>query len=111
MGEPQTVEMKVVDVVPYKYGVYCCIEDGKPFVNEIVGRDWSEDGEKVILMLETHNFLFHLPGDSVQVVPIERRPGNMSDGDCADFMAKRPKPQKVCEACGGKGKIEMERPK
>lgn len=106
--EPVVQKMKVLDVRPYHYGVYCCIEEGKPFVNEIVGKDWSEDGEKVIFMLETHNFLFHSPWDEMDVVAMDRKDG-LTPKEDGDFMSKRPSPVKKCEACHGTGKIELSR--
>lgn len=106
---PAIVRVKVLDVVPYRHGVYCSIEDGKPFVNDIVSRDWSEDGEKVIFMLESHNFLFEPYGGELDVVVLESVGRRFFPKDESDFLSKRPKPSKTCESCQGKGKIEIER--
>ena len=100
--------VKVLDVIPYRHGVYCSIEDGKPFVNDIVGRQWSEDGEKVIFMLETHNFLFEPFGGEMDVVSLTpKHCGPVKSAE--DFILERPKPTKKCKACDGKGKIEIKR--
>lgn len=107
-AEPTIQRMKVLDVLPYRYGVYCSIEDGKPFVNDIVGRQWSEDGEKVIFMLESHNFLFEPPDGELDVVALKPM-GHRPPDEGSDFLSKRPKPFKTCEACHGKGRIEIER--
>ena len=109
MSEIISKKLKVLDVIPYKHGVYCTTEDeSKPFVNEIVGRNWSEDGEKVIFMLETHNFIFMSPIEEMDVVELDANRHHRIE-DSSDFLVQRPKPTKLCEACKGKGKIEVDR--
>ena len=53
---PPTVQVRARDVKPYHYGIWCSIGDGKPFVNTICGVRWSEDGNSIWFMLESHNF-------------------------------------------------------
>lgn len=62
------VKKKAIDVTPYEHGIWCSIMDGKPFVNTIVLRKWSDDGEKVVFMLDTHNFLMVPPNEEIDVV-------------------------------------------
>jgi len=93
MSEPKQIAMKAIDIVPYRYGIWCCIKDGEPFVNTIVGQDWSEDGESIWFMLDTHNFLNARPDEMVDVVAgpepfhgaFEKK-----DAEHASFVASRP---------------------
>lgn len=68
--KPETVMVKAPEVKPYHYGLWCSIEDGKPFVNTFVGAKWSDDGSKVLYMLDTHNFLSVAHDEMVEVVPL-----------------------------------------
>lgn len=68
MDEPVQVKKRAIDVTPYEHGIWCSIMDGQPFVNTIVLRKWSEDGEKVVFMLDTHNFLMVPPNEEIEVV-------------------------------------------
>lgn len=109
-GEVATVKIKVLDVAPYRHGVYCTVGDGAPIVNDIVVKDWSEDGESVVFMLETHNFLFCPPDGEMDVVVLGGGVPRL-DRDDSDFLSKRPKPSKKCESCHGEGKVYVERTK
>lgn len=71
-NEPVIVKKRAIDVTPYEHGIWCSIMDGKPFVNEICIRRWSEDGSKITFMLESHNFLFADPGEEIDVVVIDK---------------------------------------
>lgn len=66
--EPVQVLKRALDVTPYVHGIWCSVQDGKPFVNTIVLRKWSEDGEKVVFMLDSHNFLTAGPDEEIEVV-------------------------------------------
>jgi hypothetical protein len=56
--EPTIVTKKAIDVLPQFHGIYCRIGDGKPFVNDIELRRWSEKGDEIVFMLGTFNFYF-----------------------------------------------------
>lgn len=104
--EPIIVQKRGIDVTPYLHGIYCTIAGGRPFVNEIVHRKWSEDGSRIWMMLESHNFYDCGPEDIIDVV--ELKPGygaaflEKSLAKDAEWMAKRPSPAAVCPACGQK---------
>jgi len=68
MESPVQVMKKALDVTPYEHGIWCSIADGQPFVNTIVLRKWSEDGAKVVFMLDSHNFLTAAPEEEIEVV-------------------------------------------
>lgn len=65
--EPVQIEKRAIDITPYEHGVWCTVDGGKPFVNEIVHRKWSSDGQ-VIFMLDSHNFIFADPEEMILVV-------------------------------------------
>lgn len=55
--KPTIVKVRGIDVQPHRYGIWCSIGGGKPFVNEIVNRRWAEDGsDRISIMLESFNF-------------------------------------------------------
>lgn len=69
--KPQTVKVDARDIKPYFYSLWCSIEDGAPFPNPIVGMQWSEDGEHLWLMLESHNFYRCKPDEVLDLVAEE----------------------------------------
>jgi hypothetical protein len=92
MSEPKTVKIKAIDVKPYRYAVLCVWEKGEePFVNEISLRKWSEDGEKIVFMLESFNFLSVRPDEELELVPIENPRTNIDEQD-AETVSRRPEP-------------------
>lgn len=91
--EPVIVTKRAIDVTPQRHGVWCSICGGEPFVNPIVNRRWSDDGERITFMLDSFNFDFRLPYEDMDVVEIE--PSRYCDMDMvmrndAVFMSKRP---------------------
>ena len=66
---PETVGVKATEARPYRYAVWCTIGSGKPFANTIVGGNWSEDGQKLWLWLDTHSFLETDPDEVLELVP------------------------------------------
>ncbi len=54
------VIMRVLDVKPYHYAIYCTLEghDGA-IKNDIVHRSWTEDGKRILWGLETGNAIQH----------------------------------------------------
>ena len=73
MNEPQTVKVRAVDVKPGRYALWCSIEGGEPFANEICLRRWSEDKSQIIFMLETHNFIFTEPDEEMNLIELPPR--------------------------------------
>ena len=71
--EPESVTLKARDLKPYHYGLWSSIEGGKPFSNTICSIRWSEDGEHLWFMLESHNFYKVAPDEDIEVIP-ERSP-------------------------------------
>lgn len=115
-SKPTIVRKKVIDVVPYFNGIYCTIQDSKPFVNQIVTRAWSENGDKIQFMLESHNFDSHPPDEEIDVVEIDPTQLGTPDDLLVDIlkrdsdkMAKRPIPTIKCPHCEGTGKLPKDR--
>ena len=71
MSEPAQIKVKARELRPYHHGIWCSIEGGTPFTNEIVIVAWMDDGKRIKCMLESHNFLTGLdPDEEVEVVPL-----------------------------------------
>ena len=69
MSAPELIKVKVRDLKPYHYGIWCSITGGQPFTNDIVIVKWQGDGKRVTLMLESHNFVTGLdPDEEIEVV-------------------------------------------
>lgn len=92
--EPRIVVKKAIDVLPKLHGIWCSIGDGKPFVNTIVLRSWSESkDDEIHFMLDSFNFYFAKQDDEMRVV--ELQPSQYDDvhkihAEDAKFRAKRP---------------------
>ena len=71
MTEPKIVQKLAIEVLPYRNGIWCeFVEDGKPFVNTIEHRGWSDDCTAIWFMLGTHNFYRARPYELINVVEI-----------------------------------------
>lgn len=70
-AEPSQVRKRAIDVTPLTHAVWCSIEDGEPFANPIVLRRWSDDGKRIVFMLDSHNFLFAAPDEEIDVIETE----------------------------------------
>ena len=67
---PDHIKVRAIDVEPYHWAVWCTVGDNpNPFCNAIVGRKWSEDGQKIWFMLDTHNFMDADPDEVLELVP------------------------------------------
>lgn len=83
---PEVVTLKARDIKPYHYGVWCIVGDpdtgnkSKPFSNTICSIKWSEDGEHLWFMLDTHNTMKVAPDEEIEVVP-ERGPHSQRTRD------------------------------
>jgi hypothetical protein len=93
---PKIEKVKAIDVRPHRFALWCSIEDGKPFANEISLRRWTEDGEKIVFMLDSHNFHFAEPDEVMEVIPIPN-PSYVNDEEDDKHMKNRPprKPKPV----------------
>jgi hypothetical protein len=87
---PPTIMVRARDIKPYHYALWCRIEDGKPFANDIVGVRWSEDGTKLWFMLESHNFFDALPDEMVEVVEMKGQHCEYLRAKYADWVLPDP---------------------
>ena len=105
--EPEFVNVLGIDVIPYQYAVWCSIRDGEPFANPIVSRRWSDDGEFIWFMLDSHNFakckpdevMGHVVRHLTKYTPAVNA-ANAHLYDNALFLERRPKPKTTCPHCG-----------
>jgi len=71
--DPTFVTVRARDVKPYHHGLWSST-GGEPFANCICGVKWSEDGEHLRFMLESHNFFEAAPDEEVEVVDLTNNP-------------------------------------
>lgn len=96
---PPTVAVRARDIKPYHYALWCAIEDGRPFPNEIVGVKWSEDGAKVVLWLDSHNVYFVGPDEVLDLIEATPLSAGTLRAKHADFvLGDPPKPKPTIEA-------------
>lgn len=67
--EPTFLTLLARDVKPYHYGLWSSV-GGEPFANCICAVKWSEDGEHLSFVLESHNFYKVKPDEEVKVVDL-----------------------------------------
>ncbi len=70
---PRTVSVLASGVKPYQWSLWCRIEGGEPFANEIVGVRPSDCGEYLWFMLDSHNFMKVRLTDVLHLIPREKR--------------------------------------
>ena len=99
--EQEAQKVKAIEVVPYEWAIWCSVAGSQPFANEIVAQKWSDDGQHIWFMLESHNFLKAAPDDVLDLLPFrsrydtdERREKRRTEH--ADFVKKQPT---RCHAC------------
>lgn len=72
-SKPETKKVKAIDVIPFRWALWCTIEDGEPFLNVIVARRWFEPDEpgpaRIGFMLDSHNFLIAFADEKLELVP------------------------------------------
>lgn len=95
----ETQKVKALDVVPFRWALWCRIGDGEPFANPIVSAKWLEDG-RIGFMLDSHNFLIVEPDAELELIPqdVSKFPASMlSDIDRRhrDFQALRLTPEQL----------------
>jgi hypothetical protein len=88
MDKPATVRVLACNVKPYHYGLWCSIENGPPFVNEIVSAKLSDDGTEVAFLLDSHNFKFAELFEEIELVPLE--PDEYARKTYGDFTLSLP---------------------
>lgn len=82
---PPSVRIRACDVKPYFYGLWCSIQEGTPFVNDIVVVSQKDDGT-LAFMLDSHNFLTGIdPNDVIELVPL-RKPGEWAINRYQDWV-------------------------
>ena len=96
--EPKQVKKRAIDVTPYQHSIWCVVGSGEPFANPIVLRKWSDKGDKIVFMLDSHNFLFAYPDEEIDVIesvtPFYSDPKFLADCLARDAaqMKNRPTP-------------------
>ncbi len=95
--EPEQVDVRGIDVIPYEYAIWCTVGGGEPFANVVERRSWSDDGQRIWLMLGTHNFYDCKPDEMVRVVATGKEYRKCSKSlfgcDCPKcFAARKPNP-------------------
>jgi hypothetical protein len=93
---PPTTTIKAIDVKPHYWAQWCTIEGyPEPFANTIVSVKWSEDGQHLWFMLDTHNFLKASPDEELELIPqdVTQRPVSTLqriDRDHLELLTNRP---------------------
>ncbi len=88
------VKIKAIDITPYFYSMPCELPGDQFILNEMCCRRWSDNGDKIWWLLDTHNTFSAKPNDLVEVVPTDyHSAGNLErwEAEDAERMAKRPK--------------------
>ena len=85
MSEQDIIKKNAIDITPYEY-LYPCILVDKYAEIEIVSRKWSDDGNKIWFMLDTHNFVSAEPDEELEVIPF--RPKYCTDKFLEDVRRK-----------------------
>lgn len=108
MDKPAEEEVLARDVVPYEWGLWCQIEDGKPFSNTIEVVSWSDDGTELVFMLGSHNFYRARPDHVLRLArhaawgtPEEIKARRQKH---AAFIAAGPQMEE-CDRCHGAGSV------
>jgi hypothetical protein len=71
--DPTFVTVRARDVKPYHYGIWSST-GGEPFANCICAVKWSDDGEHLLFILESHGFYRVTPDEEVEVVDLTSNP-------------------------------------
>jgi hypothetical protein len=108
MSEPAFVKIRADEVKPYRWGLWCTVGGGEPHSNPIVSAKWSEDGQRIWFMLDSHNFYDAEPDEVLELVPLGDFWASRPDRPSAS-QQRRPVPTRPCEHCGGKGHVEVPR--
>ena len=108
--KPVVVQKKAIDLTPHFHALWCTVGGSEPMPVEIVLRSWSDSGELIQFMLDTHNFFSAEPDELVRVV--EMQPSFGDDAYWKDLLARdarvmsdRPPRMRECPHCNGTGQI------
>lgn len=95
MKKPRMKSVRAIDVVPYRWALWCSVgDDPRPFENLIVHAGWFDDGERIAFGLDSHNGFSAAPDDVLELVPQHGWEPQDADEQHAKFLAARP-PRKV----------------
>jgi hypothetical protein len=87
---PKFEKVKAIDVKPHRWALWCDQGEGsKPFANEISCRKWSDDGKRIIFMLDSFNFFNRDPEEVLELIPIPNPP-YVNDEEDEKRMKDRP---------------------
>jgi hypothetical protein len=84
------VKVRAIDVRPYRYALWCASGDGRrACANQIVHREWTENGQCICFGLDSHNTFRAKPDEELELIPCEDA---SSQDDQQEFVAQRPTP-------------------
>jgi hypothetical protein len=69
--KPRTETTRAIDVMPYRYGIWCTVNGRAPFVNAVVRCSWSKDRKEICFVLDSMNFDRYAPDELIEVVPLD----------------------------------------
>jgi len=105
---PPTEKVIAANIVPHQWGLWCSIENGKPFINDIETARWDEEDGSLWFLLGSFNFLNARPDEELHLVRIAdpSRSATMVAQDVREhralIAAGPPPPKKACPTCGAK---------
>lgn len=89
-ASPNFERIRAVDVQPYRWGQWSSVGGSTPFLNQIVSKRWSENGDRIWFMLDSHNFMSAEPDEVLELVPMKPHDGFVDRESVDGFIAKRP---------------------
>lgn len=103
----ETISIKMRDLVPHKHAVRCTIE-GSDQVHEIevVALRWLDDGSKLSVMLDSHNFIVEEP-DTVLDYIVELNPVDPYYRKQVDGWVLPPRPTPMPTVASLQAEVEM----
>lgn len=122
MDTPEMKEIIAKEVVPYEWAVWCSVAGGPPFANTVVNVAWSEDGVQLVFMLDSFNFMFVNPDESLTLVPLKlegycEKEAPRRRAEHTKLLASRPVPKpktkdlslRIVEALDGYGETNPDK--
>ena len=102
--KPRTDSIFAIDVVPYRWGVYCGEAEARPHVDTIVHMRWSDDGSKIVFATADGVTLTASPNALLQLVavPVAPLPFEVEFRVRHELwmMQHRPQSTAPCPTCG-----------
>lgn len=110
MTMEKIVQKRALDVTPHNHALWCSVGgDSEPFANAIDSRQWSQDGARIIFLLDTHNSFSAKPDELIDVIEAPWPVNSVWYAEWAlrdqQDMANRPAPMADCPHCKGSGKV------